>query len=38
MTLLKAMKKVLLAGPQEGKHSVDIAKEITAQELYFKKD
>ena len=38
MTLPEAMKKVLLAGPQEGMHSVDIAKEITAQELYFKKD
>ena len=38
MTLSEAMKKVLLAGPQEGMHSVDIAKEITAQELYFKKD
>lgn len=38
MTLPEAMKKVLLAGPQEGMHSVDIAKEITANELYFKKD
>lgn len=38
MTLPKAIKKVLLAGPQEGMHSVDIAKEITANELYFKKD
>ena len=38
MTLPEAMKKVLLAGPQEGMHSVDIAKEIIAQELYFKKD
>ena len=38
MALPEAMKKVLLAGPQEGIHSVDIAKEITAQELYFKKD
>lgn len=38
MTLPKAMKKVLLVGTQEGMHSVDIAKEITAQELYFKKD
>ena len=38
MTLPEAMKKVLSAGPQEGMHSVDIAKEITAQELYFKKD
>ena len=38
MTLPEAIKRVLLAGPQEGMHSVDIAKEITAQELYFKKD
>ena len=38
MTLPEAMKKVLLACPQEGMHSVDIANEITAQELYFKKD
>ena len=38
MTLLEAMKIVLLASPQEGMHSVDIAKEITEQELYFKKD
>ena len=38
MTLPEVMKKVLSAGPQEGMHSGDIAKEITAQELYFKKD
>ena len=38
MTLPEAMKKVLSAGPQEGMHSVDIAKEITAQKLFFKKD
>ena len=38
ITLPEAIKRVLLAGPQEGVHSVDIAKEITAQELYFKKD
>lgn len=38
MTLPEAMKKVLLACPQEGMHSVDIANEITAQELYLKKD
>lgn len=38
MTLLEAIKRVLLAGPQEGMHSVDIAKEITANEFYFKKD
>ena len=38
MTLPEAMKKVLLAGTQEGMHSVDIAKEITANEFYFKKD
>lgn len=38
MTLPEAIKRVLLAGPQEGMHSVDIAKEITANELYFKKD
>lgn len=38
MTLPDAMKRVLLACPQEGMHSVDIANEITAQELYFKKD
>ena len=29
MTLPETIKKVLLAGPQEGMHSVDIAKEIT---------
>ena len=38
MTLPEAIKRVLLAGPQEGMHSVDIANEITAQELFFKKD
>ena len=38
MTLPEAIKRVLLAGPQEGMHSIDIAKDITAQELYFKKD
>lgn len=38
MTLPEAMKKVLLACPQEGMHSAKIAKEITAQELFFKKD
>lgn len=38
MTLPEATKRVLLAGPQEGMHSVDIAKEITANELCFKKD
>lgn len=38
MTLPEATKRVLLADPQEGMHSVDIAKEITANELYFKKD
>ena len=38
MTLPEAMKKVLLAGPQEGMHFVDIAKEIIANEFYFKKD
>ena len=38
MTLPEAMKKVLLAGPQEGMHAAEIAKEITAQELFFKKD
>ena len=32
MTLPEAIKRVLLAGPQEGMHSVDIAKEITANE------
>ncbi len=38
MTLPDAMKRVLLASPQEGMYSVDIANEITAQELFFKKD
>ena len=38
MTLPEAIKRVLLAGLQEGMHSVDIAKEITANELYFKRD
>lgn len=38
MILPEAIKRVLLARPQEGMHSVDIAKEITANELYFKKD
>ena len=38
MTLPEVIKRVLLAGPQEGMHSVDIAKEITANEFYFKKD
>ena len=38
MTLPEAIKRVLLVGPQEGMHSVDIAKEITANEFYFKKD
>lgn len=38
MTLPEAIKRVLLAGPQEGMHFVDIAKEITANEFYFKKD
>lgn len=38
MTLPEAIKRVLLAGPQEGMHSVDIAKEITDNEFYFKKD
>ncbi len=38
MTLPEAIKRVLLAGPQEGMYSVNIAKEITANELYFKKD
>ena len=37
MTLPEAIKRVLLAGPQEGMHSVDIAKEITTYEFYFKK-
>ena len=38
MTLPETIKRVLLASPQEGMHSVDIAKEITANEFYFKKD
>lgn len=38
MTLQEAIKRVLLVGPQEVMHSVDIAKEIKANELYFKKD
>ena len=38
MTLSEDIKRVLLASPQEGMHAVDIAKEITANELYFKKD
>lgn len=38
MTLPEAIKRVLLADPQEGMHSVDIAKEITTNEFYFKKD
>jgi len=38
MTLTEGIKRMLLAGPQDGMHSVDIAKEITANELYFKKD
>ena len=38
MTSPETMKGVLLVRPQEGMHSVDIAKEITANELYFKKD
>lgn len=38
MTLTETIKRVLLAGPQEGMHSVDIDREITANELYFKKD
>ena len=38
MTLPEAIKRELLACPQEGMYSVDIAKEITANELYFKKD
>ena len=37
MTLPETIKRVLLAGPQEGMQSVDIAKEITANEIYFKK-
>lgn len=38
MTLPEAIKRVLLAGPHEGMHSIDITNEITANELYFKKD
>ena len=38
MTIPEVIKRVLLAGPQEGMHSVDIAKEITANDFYFKKD
>ena len=38
MTLLEAIKRVLLASPQKGMHSVNIAKKIIANELYFKKD
>ena len=38
MTLLEAIKRVLIAGPQEGMYSVDIAKEITVNVFYFKKD
>lgn len=38
MTSPETMKGVLLVRPQEGMHSVDIAKEIIANELYFKKD
>ena len=38
MTSPETMKGVLLVRPQEEIHSVDIAKEITAQKLYFKKD
>ena len=38
MTLPEAIKRVLSAGPQEGIHSVEIAQEIIANELYFKKD
>ena len=34
----KLLKRLLLAGPQKGMHSVDIVKEITANALYFKKD
>ena len=37
MTLPEAIKRVLLAGPQERMHSVDIAKEITANEFSLKK-
>ena len=38
MILPEAIKRVFLAGPLEGMHSVAITKEITANELYFKKD
>ena len=38
MTLPETIKRVLLTGPQEGMHSVDIDKEIIANELNFKKD
>ena len=38
MTSPETMKGVLLVRPQEGMHSVDIAKEMTANEFYFKKD
>ena len=33
MTLPETIKRVLIAGQQEGMHTVDIAKEITANEL-----
>ena len=33
MTLPEAIKRVLLAGPQEGMHSVDMAKEITTKKV-----
>ena len=36
MILPEAIKRVLLAGPQERMHSVYIAIEITANEFYFK--
>lgn len=35
MTLPDAMKKVLLAGPQEEMHSVDIANEITSHHMSY---
>ena len=38
MTSPETMKGVLLVRPHEGMHFVDIAKEITANELYFRKD
>ena len=38
MTSPETMKGVLLVRHQDGMHYVDIAKEITANELYFKKD